>query len=434
MQYDLVGIGAGPFSLSLAALLEPTSLRTRFLERQKFYQWHPGMLLPGAKLQNSFLRDLVTGVDPTNRHSFLNFLVKKGRFYRFLHADQTSVSRQEFSQYLSWAAERMDHVSHNSDVQWVEFQAGKGFEITLGNGEQVISQHLNLGTGKRPYTPSCATSFLGERCFHASELGLRKLNVNHQRVAIVGGGQTGAEVFLQLLSKNYGIPTSVQWHSRRANLEPLDETPFTNDYFSPSYMDAFVSLPRSKKKTLLADQKRASDGISPATLSELYQTLYSREVNNDTSLAVSLRPNREIKSMSMKGAEYLLTIFNSLSQQWEYEPADIVICCTGYRYGLPDCLAPIAERLHCDAHYGLALNSKYRVQWDGPEEHGIYAVNAGILSHGIVDPQMSLNAWRAATIVNDILKQDFYCLSHHSYLNWLTTPGSNTSLSKITAA
>ena len=119
MIYDLIGIGAGPSSLSLAALLESTKLTTCFLERQKKYQWHPGMMLPGAKLQNSFLRDLVTGVDPTNRHSFLNYLVESGRFYRFLHADQSAVSRQEFDLYLQWASSRMEHVRTGCEVREV---------------------------------------------------------------------------------------------------------------------------------------------------------------------------------------------------------------------------------------------------------------------------------------------------------------------------
>lgn len=50
-SYDLLGIGAGPFNLSIAALLAPVkNVKHRFFERQEKYNWHPGMLLPNATI------------------------------------------------------------------------------------------------------------------------------------------------------------------------------------------------------------------------------------------------------------------------------------------------------------------------------------------------------------------------------------------------
>ncbi len=65
---DAVGVGLGPFNLSTAALLEPlTKLNTRFFEREKEFQWHPGLLFSDATIQVSFLKDLVTLADPQSR-------------------------------------------------------------------------------------------------------------------------------------------------------------------------------------------------------------------------------------------------------------------------------------------------------------------------------------------------------------------------------
>ncbi|MGH9158968.1 MAG: carboxypeptidase regulatory-like domain-containing protein, partial [Vicinamibacteraceae bacterium] len=50
-----------------------------FFERSTAFEWHPGMLLPGAKLQTACLKDLVTAVAPTSPHSFLAYLVAHGR-------------------------------------------------------------------------------------------------------------------------------------------------------------------------------------------------------------------------------------------------------------------------------------------------------------------------------------------------------------------
>ncbi len=41
------------------------------------------MMVPDCHMQTSFLKDLVSAVEPTNRHSFLNYLVQRKKFYRF---------------------------------------------------------------------------------------------------------------------------------------------------------------------------------------------------------------------------------------------------------------------------------------------------------------------------------------------------------------
>src|SRR5262245_42938356 len=100
---DVAGIGVGPFNLSLAALLSPVSdLRWRFFERRPAFEWQAGMMLPDTQMQTSFLKDLVTPVDPTNPFSFLAYLVEKGRFYRFINAEFTRVRRVEFADYMRW--------------------------------------------------------------------------------------------------------------------------------------------------------------------------------------------------------------------------------------------------------------------------------------------------------------------------------------------
>jgi lysine N6-hydroxylase len=56
------------------------------------------------------------------------------------------------------------------------------------------------------------------------------------------------------------------------------------------------------------------------------------------------------------------------------------------------------------------LTEDYQALWDGPATHRIYMMNAGLRTHGIADPQLSLAAWRAAVIVNSLLDQKIYCI------------------------
>jgi lysine N6-hydroxylase len=92
--YDFIGIGIGPFNLSIAALAEGLDgFSSLFLERKPHFSWHPGMMVPDCHMQTSFLKDLVSAVEPTNRHSFLNYLVQRKKFYRFLTTEQRTVAK-----------------------------------------------------------------------------------------------------------------------------------------------------------------------------------------------------------------------------------------------------------------------------------------------------------------------------------------------------
>src|SRR5690606_410488 len=107
-DYDLVGIGVGPFNLSLAALLSRhNELKSRFFEKKAQFSWHSEIMFNDSVMQTSFLKDLVTPVDPTNPHSFLNYLVQHGLFYAHLNTARSSVSRKEFEMYCQWVSKNL---------------------------------------------------------------------------------------------------------------------------------------------------------------------------------------------------------------------------------------------------------------------------------------------------------------------------------------
>src|SRR3712207_5952507 len=109
--WDALGVGIGPFNLSVAALADTLpQLRLRFFDQRAEFQWHAGLLFPNATIQVSFLKDLVTLADPTNRYSFLNFLFHTGRLYRFLNVNFGRASRIEFNQYLRWVCESLPYL------------------------------------------------------------------------------------------------------------------------------------------------------------------------------------------------------------------------------------------------------------------------------------------------------------------------------------
>ena len=404
---DLIGVGAGPFNLSLAALLAPVEdFGVRFLDKRPAFSWHPGLLLPDARLQTSFLKDLVTAADPRSPYSFLSYLVEKRRFYEFLNADFQAITRAEFADYLAWAAARIPNLDFGVEVREVGFD-GQAFELRGDRGTW-RADNLVIGTGQRRYQPTWAEPHYGARCFHGAELLHRCPDARGAELAIIGGGQTGAEVFLAFARGLFGPVRSITWISQRPNFEPLDETHFTNEYFTPDYQRVFYGLPGERKTQIVEAQRLASDGISPSTLGEVYQLLYRERHLAGAGDRYLLCPDREAIALERDGAALQVTLRNQLTEETESCSADLVVLCTGYRAELPGILSPLAERFARDEAGRPQLGPSYQAIWDGPADRRIYLQNMASHSHGIADPQLSLMAWRSAIIANDLLGRQVY--------------------------
>lgn len=413
---DLAGIGSGPFNLSVAALLQKVpDLKFAFFDKKKAFNWHPGLMLQGAKLQTSWMKDLVTPVDPTSPYSFLKFLVEHGRFYAFINSEQAAISRQEFAQYLEWVAAQLPQVNFGAHVREINHKQGR---FWLRFDDRILSaEHLCLGTGTQPFVPEFAVRYLGQQVFHGGNILNAKRDFTNKRVVVVGGGQTGAEVFLELIGENWGECESVAWLSRRDNFDQLDEAPFTNDLFTPGYVQHFLSLNKQQKSEMVARQKLASDGISPSTLQDIYQAMYQVQIVQGRKKRYAMMPSRQLVAMQQQQSHYRLHVEHH-QQAEEWLDADVVIFCTGFKTVIPSCLEPLADMIAWDEDGLLAMQDNYQVRWEHAQKNRIYAVNASRHHHGIVDPQTSLMAWRSANIINDLLDYDLYKLEQKSFVQW----------------
>ena len=415
-HYNLAGIGAGPFNLSVAALLDKVpDMSFAFFDKKRSFNWHPGLMLQGARLQTSWMKDLVTPVDPTSPYSFLKFLVEHGRFYAFINAEQAAISRQEFAQYLEWVARQLPQVNYDSHVREINYQKE---QFWLRFDDRIVSaDHLCLGTGTQPFVPEFAVGFLGKQVLHGGSVLNSPRDFSGKRVIVVGGGQTGAEIFLELINECWGECDAVSWLSRRDNFDQLDEAPFTNDLFTPSYVDHFLTLSREQKRDVVAKQKLASDGISPSTLKEIYQSLYQVKMVQGRNKAYQMLPAREVVAMHKQAGHFQLAVEHQ-HQAGEVLDADVVIFCTGFKTVIPACLESLADDIHWEEDGLLSMRDNYQVNWQHADSNRIYAVNASRHHHGIVDPQTSLMAWRSANIVNDLLGYTLYKLDHAGFVQW----------------
>lgn len=329
-----------------------------------------------------------------------------------------AVSRAEFAAYMAWVAQRLGSVRFNSPVTNVDFRKDL-FELTIsGRPGPVRARNLCIGTGLEPRIPQACRGLTGARCFHCIEIMERAPRVTGERVVVVGGGQSGAEVVLGLMDGLWGEPRRIDWLTRRPNLEPLDETPFTNQYFTPDYVQAFQTLAPERREELVRYQKLASDGISPRTLHSLYQRLYEYPFTHPGAEVPAIAPGRSLYALTDSRPMTLLTR-NQLDGQFEEWAADRIILCTGFEHRLPDCLTPLAGRLELDREGRPQPCPDFNLRWDGPAGRAIYAVNLGRHSHGIAESQLSLMSWRSAKIINHLAGESLYpVVQQPTALSW----------------
>ena len=244
--HDLLCVGFGPASLAIAIALHdalrdgslPRVPNVLFLEKQAQFAWHAGMLLPGAKMQISFIKDLATLRDPRSHFTFLNYLHKNDRLVEFTNLSTFLPARVEYEDYLRWCASFFnDVVRYNNEVVSVSPDAEtsdsvRTFTVVSRNVKTgAITKHrarnVVLAIGGQPSIPQVFPAN-HPKVVHSSQYAhlvpqILKNKDAPYRVAVVGAGQSAAEIFnnIQVMypkSKTYLVMKS-------EFLKPSDDSP-----------------------------------------------------------------------------------------------------------------------------------------------------------------------------------------------------------------
>lgn len=244
--HDLICVGFGPASLAVAVALhdalEAGTMSQRpnvlFLEKQPRFAWHAGMLLPGAKMQISFIKDLASLRDPRSNFTFLNYLHKNDRLVDFTNLGTFLPARVEYEDYLRWCAGHFDDVvkyqTQVLSVSPVPDQDGpfKVFTVTSQNlktGATTTHRARNvlLAIGGQPSIPKSLPAS-SRRVVHSSQYAQMVPKILSDRaapyrVAVVGAGQSAAEIFNNIQTL---YPKSRTWLIMRSEfLKPSDDSP-----------------------------------------------------------------------------------------------------------------------------------------------------------------------------------------------------------------
>ncbi|HET9169717.1 MAG TPA: SidA/IucD/PvdA family monooxygenase, partial [Actinospica sp.] len=313
--YDLIGIGLGPFNLALAALAEPVAgLRALFLDEKPRFSWHPGMMVDGATLQVPFLADLVTLVDPTNRHGYLAYLRDTGRLFEFYFAERFHVPRAEYESYCRSVAEALPACRFGfrvTAVQQARLPDGRdGFAVAFagagGETHRVLTANVVLGIGTEPIVPDTLRGLVCEAdplaCHSAHYLDHAGMIRAADDVTVLGSGQSGAEVVLDLLRTWHRPGHRLRWLTRSAAFEPMEYSKLGLEHFTPDYTDYFHALPAEQRAALLARQGRLYKAVSADTLAAIRDELDARSFRNGISgTGITLMPGVEALGGSRSG-------------------------------------------------------------------------------------------------------------------------------------
>ena len=247
---DMIGVGLGPFNLGLAALLDTVEdVDALFFDDKDSFVWHPGLMLPDAEIQVPFLADLVTLADPTSRYSFLNYLHSHGRLYRFYFREHFHVLRREFEAYCRWVSEQLSSVRFGHRVDAIRPNAD-GWSV-WARGVEYRAKHVVVGVGCLPSLPEFAKGVT-----HSSGyLHVREQALAAGSVAVIGSGQSAAEIFADVLEYGRG---RLDWFTRSAGFLPMEYSKLGLEHFSPEYTAYCHALGGEVRAELDLPDKRAA--------------------------------------------------------------------------------------------------------------------------------------------------------------------------------
>ena len=440
--YDLVCIGFGPASLAIAVALHDqleektqsadgltSEPRILYLEKQAEFGWHKGMLLPGSKMQISFLKDLATLRNPRSKFTFINYLKEKKRLVQFSNLGTFLPSRLEFEDYLRWCAGQFSSVvkyghvvnkvspakSANGQVSMFEISSQN---ITAWEANPTIkARHVVIGIGGKPAVPAL---FLKDspRVVHSSQYcsQLPSQLSNKSRsyhIAVVGGGQSAAEIFNDLHSRFPNAQTTMI--VRDTALRPSDDSPFVNEIFDPEHVDRFYDVDDEHRiQTLKADKATNYSVVRLELLEHIYQTFYEQRIEtvNEKDWPHKILFSTEVTEATLLGDNegLRLSLTSTSGQHTGTLEVDAVITATGYQRDAHEDMLTEIQPLNAskDGQWNVARN--YKVKLDDTvcsSNCGIWLQGCNEQTHGLSDTLLSILAVRGGEMVDSIFGDRF---------------------------
>ncbi|MGS1107003.1 lysine N(6)-hydroxylase/L-ornithine N(5)-oxygenase family protein [Achromobacter anxifer] len=406
--HDFIGIGFGPSNLALAIAVEEQrqaggpSLSPLFIERQATFAWHPDMALDHAHMQVSFLKDLATLRNPTSRYTFVNYLQEKRRLQDFINLKTFFPSRHEFSDYFAWAAAHFeDHCVYGESVFEV-LPEKRGNIVSLlrvrsrdlsGEVHERLARNLVVSVGGTARIPESFQPLRDDpRIFHSHRY-LDSIAANGQagKVAVIGAGQSAAEIFMDLHGRSNAPHVDLIMRAR--TMKPSDDSPFVNEIFNTDFVDHVYSRKPAERQELLREF-RHTNYASPdlALIQSIFKVLYEQKVKAQARHRIL--PRRAVAAACADESGIHLTLNDAAGAPNETVRYDAVVLATGYeRQQHKTMLAALSPYLG-----DFDIDRQYRLRTSPDFHPAIFMQGASEPTHGLSDTLLSVTAVRTGEI------------------------------------
>lgn len=412
LVHDVIGIGFGPSNIALAIALEESriagkNLDALFIEKQPDFVWHQHMLLDNAGMQISFLKDLATLRNPTSRFTFVNYLHEKNRLQDFINLKTFFPSRHEFNDYFSWAAGHFRHQCRYGEEVVNILPEKRSGKVTLlrvvtrdmaGKTHEHLTRQLVLGIGGSANIPEPFLALGNDsRVFHSGRY-LRDIakHSDARRIALIGAGQSAAEIFMDLHGRHNQPQIDLIMRARA--IKPSDDSPFVNQIFDVNFVDEIFGRDQKERADLLLEFRNTNYACPDMELIEsIFQVFYHQKVTATERHRMLRR--HQVSLARAHGDGICLELKDLNSGRTSLQHYDAVVLATGYKRELHKPLlaelTPYLDGFRVDRNYRLATSDDFAP--------AIFLQGACESTHGLSDTLLSVTAVRTGEIGDALL-------------------------------
>ena len=418
--HDVIGVGFGPSNIGLAIALKEDFAAENigksfvFLDSKPKHSWHHPMMLPNAKMQISFMKDLCFLRNPSSNYTFVNYLHQQKRLARFANMRDFNPSRKEFDDYLRWVAEQFNDITRYASSVDTVHPVEKNGQIThldvrvrhTGTHEVTTlrTRNLALAIGGQPSLP---VDLKHSDVFHSSEF-LQRINDYDQarpwRFLVVGAGQSAAEIYNYLINQ---FPQSdAHVVSSGIGFKQADDSVYVNEIFDHGMVNHFFELNEIEREKMLTKHYDTNYSVADLELiQQIYRQEYEASITGGQQRFGILKFSRLISLVQARSG-IQAKLRSSLGSREYIHEADVIIFATGYHrlhnHTLLKQLAPYLasndSKLKLSRNYALSTRDNFLPK--------IYIQGVSEATHGLSDTLLSVISHRAYEIAKDIVSQN----------------------------
>jgi len=268
-------------------------------------------------------------------------------------------------------------------------------------GYEVVSVHVDTGVefirraknvviavGGKAYIPPMFSGH--ERIIHASTYMFSARLENPNRIAVVGGGQSAAEITEDLCVKYPNAKIDMLLRGRA--LKPSDDSPFVNEVFDPDRIEGFYGTNERTKHEMLAEFRSTNYAVvREDLLSRLYERIYMQRVEfgeDEIQWQLRILTRAEVKAIENAGDRTNMKfvweneLLNEKSEENEY---DLVVLATGYEH---NSWKNLLENMGDSKTWSVGRDYRLNIPSAVTEEGDIWLQGVNETTHGVSKPDL----------------------------------------------